>query len=362
MKKLTAVCKKITTQRENIRQLESSREAECDAVDRVKTHTGIVENLKANIRSVKAEALVVGKQADTTGLDQQLVNAEDQRVNAVAAAQTSIEATAVIDAGIELARAALTDLEEEAKQLVADAIMETHDDAQRRYLEIIDQMAECVQTMAGAHQAWILMLGNDPKWPFPGRGAQVREDVLTHGLRVPVEYSRLNDPTVAEEYTADYRDLWYPPAWADKPARSLGEATAEELVSAVRGAGFECVEFKLEPAPVPEKQVAVRVLRGTIPVTKHLKHPATGEIVSSTSKSYGPGSEIEIAESSARHLRSTGFVSIVGEDDEPGPSDSDPKQSDSARIPHLPEQFDLVQSRHDSYSGAFHALDTRAYE
>ncbi|MFM0160681.1 hypothetical protein [Paraburkholderia sediminicola] len=361
MKKVSHLSKAIAAQKATIDQLHANRNLEQKQVDALLQRTAVSDGLRAQIQRLKAQALADGKVIDTSATEAQLAKAEAQRSAAIEAARVSEEAIATIDEGLGLAQAALAELEAQARDAVTEELLVVHDSHQQRYLEAVEAMRSAVIGMTAAERAWRQALPNAAGAKFPGRGAQLLADLRDNGLRVPASASRLRDPAIAANYADGWQSSWFLPEWADPKTFGVGDQETAELVTAIQKTGFKCTAFAPAVPPVSEKMVMVRVVRGVIQ-RRSQKLTADGVAIVVPDKNYGPGADLEIEESSARHLRKTGHVVIHGEDELPTRREE----------PQQPERIDAIKTDHnvsfnregksgDRYHGNFHTLDLAAY-
>jgi hypothetical protein len=362
MKKVSQLSKAIAAQKATIEQLQANRDVEQKQVDALLQRTTVSDGLRTQIQRLKAQSLADGKTVDTSTLEAQLAKAAQQRNAAIEAVRVSEEAIATIDEGLGLAQAALTELEAQARNAVTEELLATHDAHQANYVAAVEALRTSVIGMAAAERAWHQALPDAAGAKFPGRGAQLLTDLRDNGLRVPASASRLRDPAISANYADGWQRGWFLPEWADPKTFGIGDQETGELVSAIQKTGFKCAAFAPAVAPTSEKMVMVRVVRGVIQ-RRSQKLTAEGVAIVAPDKNYGPGADLEIEESSARHLRKTGHVVIHGEDELPTRREE----------PRQPERIDAIKTDHnvsfnregrssDRYRGNFHALDLDAYE
>ncbi|MDS0802832.1 hypothetical protein [Burkholderia cenocepacia] len=315
MKDIKSLSTKIDKNRETITRLQGEREQAEATIAAASNHDERLAELQAERQRLQATALVMKRKPDTAKIEAEIDQIETLRATAIAAADVSRAALPVYDDAIRIAETELAEFEADRKTAVIEHIMETHDAAQKRYLDAVAAMESAVVEMVGAELAYrsLFNIRADAVNAFPGRGKQVLEDVRTTGVRVPWDHSRLKDPTVAQEYTEDYRSHWYLPAWAAREHKGFGDVCASQLVSDVKSAGYPCTTYVGHVEKV-EKKVTVRVARGTIHIHGgRLISAATGAVISSKSITYSVGDDVEIDEPHARQLAATGSVVIHGE-------------------------------------------------
>ncbi|WP_257811675.1 hypothetical protein [Burkholderia glumae] len=333
---------KIDKNAETITRLQAEREqAEATAASACNYDEAIAERY-AERQRVMATALVLKRKPDTAKIDAEIEQLEALRATAAAAANIARDALPIYDNAIEIAQSEIVTLQAERKQAVIDHIMETHDAAQKRYLDAVAAMESAVVEMVGAELAYraIFKIRPEAENAFPGRGQQILEDIRKAGVRVPWDHSRLKDPAIAEEYTGDYREHWYLPAWAAYEHKGIGDTCATQLVSDAIAGGFPCAPY-VGQASKPPKMVKVRIVSGTIPLIKRrLISAKTGAIISNESINYGPGDDIELEEPHARQMAADRRVVIHGEGVMP------PSRAELARGvdgPHSEEGHRLVE-------------------
>lgn len=336
MKDIKSLSTKIDKTRETISRLQAERDQAEATISAVGSHDESLTERKSERQRQLATALVLKKKPDTSKIDAEIEQLETLRTAAIAAADASRAALPIYDDAIRIAQTELTEFETDRRAAVTEHIMETHDAAQKRYLDAVAAMESAVVEMVGADLAYraIFNIRADAVNVFPGRGKQVLEDVRATGVRVPWDHSRLKDPEIAASYTDDYRDYWYPPAWAARELKGIGDACASRLVSDVVSGGYPCNAYVGHVEKV-ERKVKVRLVRGTVPVSVNVKlSPTSGAIFSSETHSYGPGDDIEIEEGFARRLAADRFAVIHGEGELP------PSRAELARGASIPRTDD----------------------
>ncbi|WP_186108146.1 hypothetical protein [Burkholderia gladioli] len=319
MKDIKSLSSKIDKNVETIARLQAEREQAEATIALAGSHDDALAERQAERQRLMATALVLKRKPDTVKVDAEIEQFEALRAKAMAAADVARASLPIYDNAIEIAQSELAALLAERKQVVVDHIMATHDAAQKRYLEAVAAMESAVVEMVGADLAYhsIFKIRPEAENAFPGRGKQVLEDVRKTGVRVPWDHSRLKDPAIAQEYTDDYRNYWYLPQWAAYEHKGIGDTCATQLVADAIAGGFPCAAY-VGQAPQPEKMVKVRIARGTIPITVNRKlSPASGAIISSETRTYGPGDDLEIEEVFARQLVANRMAAIHGEGDLP---------------------------------------------
>lgn len=336
MKDIKSLSTKIDKARETITRLQAEREQAEATIAAASNHDERLAELHAERQRLKATALVMKRKPDTARIDAEIDQLETLRATAIAAADVSRAALPVYDDAIRIAETELAEFEADRRTSVTEHIMETHDAAQKRYLDAVAAMESAVVEMVGADLAYraIFNIRADAVNAFPGRGKQVLEDVRTTGVRVPWDHSRLKDPTVAQEYTEDYRSHWYLPAWAAYEHKGFGDACASQLVSDIMSGGYPCSAYAGHVEKV-EKKVTVRVARGTISSPDgRLISAASGAVISTKSITYCVGDDVEIDETQARQWAAGGSVVIHGEGNLP------PSRAERARGAVIPRTED----------------------
>ncbi|WP_322008279.1 HlyD family secretion protein [Paraburkholderia tropica] len=355
MSNITKIKNKIADQHKAIERLTADRAAAQAAIDGADAHLETLEQLKAQRRTLRAEALIAKKTANTSAIDAQIANAEKQHEAAQTAAETSRDALDIYDEGLRIAEAELNSLSEQYRAAIAAEIMAQHDAGLAKYLAAVAAMEEGVAVMAGAEQAWRHARASLDHAAFPDRGSRVLEDLRSNGVRVPYTASRLADPKIAATYTPDYPDYWFHPAWADPLTEGLGVREAAALVDELRKLGVDCEE----PArPVPAvSRIKVRIRKGTINADPEVIRSAkTGEVVDRREVSFGPGEDVLIDEPTARYLRERNMVLIHGEDEMPELTADAVSPKVIAPVPEdAPRTVELFAPR--DYQGNFHRLD-----
>ncbi|WP_028226723.1 hypothetical protein [Paraburkholderia ferrariae] len=272
-------------------------------------HESKLADLLTERQTILVRALVAKKTADTAKIDSDIATAEAQ----LAAVSVARDALPIYEQAVQQAREDVAAIELQRREAVEAHIVARHDAAQERYLQAIASMESAVEEMVGAHAAWELMCRNGNASEFPCRGRKVLEDLRSEGLRVPWNLSRLKDPAVAAQYTDNFRNFWYVPAWADSKSIGFGDSTAAKLVNDARDAGHDCREYVGAKAPVPDPMVMVRVNRGTISTSEIRLDPLTHGVAQRRSLQHGPYSDVELPEKFARQLAASGVVVIHGE-------------------------------------------------
>ncbi|MEB2544349.1 hypothetical protein [Burkholderia cenocepacia] len=319
MKDIKSLSTKIDKTRETISRLQAERDQAEVTISAVDSHDESLTERKSERQRQLATALVLKKKPDTSKIDAEIEQIEALRTAAIAAADASRAALPIYDDAIRIAQTELAEFETDRRAAVTEHIIETHDAAQKRYLDAVAAMESAVVEMVGADLAYraIFNIRADAEIGFPGRGKQVLEDVRATGVRVPWEHSRLKDPAIAANYTDDYRDYWYPPAWAARELKGIGDDCASRLVSDIVSGGYPCNAYVGHVEKI-EKTVKVRIVRGTFPTTVSRKlSPVSGAIISSEKHTYMPGDDIELEETHARQLVEARMVVIHGEGELP---------------------------------------------
>ncbi|NHV27682.1 hypothetical protein [Burkholderia sp. D-99] len=315
MKDIKSLSTKINKNRETISRLQTEREQAEATIAAATNHDEPLAERRAARQHLEATALVMKRKPETAKIDAEIEQLEALRTVATTAADVSRAALPVYDDAIQIAQAELAEFETERRAAVTEHIMETHDAAQKRYLDAVAAMESAVVEMVGAELAYraIFNIRADAENVFPGRGKQVLEDVRATGVRVPWDHSRLKDPAVSREYTDNYRSYWYLPAWAAYEQKGFGDTCASKLVSDVMSGGYPCGAYVGHVEKV-EQKVTVRVARGTISVHGgRLISAATGAVISNKSITYVVGDDVELDETQARRWAAAGSVVIHGE-------------------------------------------------
>lgn len=282
-------------------------------------HDEVLTQLRVQRTEALGRALVLKRKADTTKIDADIQSLEQQRAVAIEAANVARAALPIYEAGIRIAQAEVSNLLAERRAAIEAHIMASHDAAQARYLQAVADMESAVAEMVGAEAAWHTAFGSEQPEAFPARGKQILDDIRTAGVKVPWDHSRMKDSSVRAEYTDDYRDHWYIPAWAAPENQGFGDACAARLVEDIRSAGVDCSGYVGYQKPAAAKTLRVRIIRGTISGPQSvMRSAATGAIISRKSVSYIAGDEAEIEESLARKLAAAGQVVICGEESNEG--------------------------------------------
>ncbi|WP_175887514.1 hypothetical protein [Burkholderia contaminans] len=366
MKAIQKIKDKIATQHKAIERVTADRNAAQASIDGANAHLAALDELKSQRRRVLAEAMVAKKTANTAAIDAQIANAEQQHATALAAADAARDALEIYDEGLRIAEAELASLEEQLRDAIGAEILTYHDAGLEKYLAAVAAMEEGVAAMVAAGRAWKHAGAALHHQPFPARGERVLADIRESGVRVPHTASRLADPKVAAEYTPDYPDHWFLPAWADPLAQGFAEQRTADLVDSLIEAGINCtVPKRREPE---EKQVKVRIIKGTIQAEpKIVRSAKTGNVISSEDVIFSEGDDVWIGESLARSLNAKRMVLIHGESDIAPPR---PKSAATAPVTvdgSLPDESrrnptDIGFRERVEYSGTFHKLDLSSYE
>lgn len=361
MKAIQKLFGQIDSQRKSIDRLQSDRSAAQAAIEGAGDHVVALSELRRQRRRVLAEAMIAKKPANTTAIDAQISNAEQLDAAARAAAATAHDALDIIEEGIRIAEAELDNLHDQLRAAVGGEILASHDAALERYVAAVAALEDCVAGMVGAERAWG-RVAHVCQGPFPGRGAKVLQDLRETGLRVPYTASRLADPKVAAEYTGDYPNHWYLPAWADPRTTGFADDRCAQLIDNLIAAGIECEP--LRKAQPPEPQIMVRIIRGEVHGAPNVQRsPATGEVISQTPVIFRVGDDVALDESVARRMKASRLVLIHGEDEMPEskPQTSGPVVID-ASAPKEPHARQRNISMVADYRGTFHSLDMSGYE
>ncbi|MFM0243293.1 hypothetical protein [Paraburkholderia phytofirmans] len=364
MKAIQKLLDRIEVQRKSIERLESDRAAAEAAIAGASEHIAPVNELKAQRRRLLAEAMIAKKIANTTAIDAQIANAEQLHTAAQTAATTARDALDILDEGVRIAEAGLVDLQGELRTTIGDEILAVHDAALEKYLSAVAMLKEGVTGMVAADRAWKHVARALDHRKFPGRGEKVLMDIRETGLRVPHTASRLADPKVAAEYTPDYPDYWFLPAWADPLTADFANEQTADLVDALAKAGIDC--GPLPRPPQPENMVTIRVKKGRIFGSPRITRSAeTGEIISQEEVMFGPYEDVLIDEPTARKLRASDMVRIHGEEELPvRPAEIDPNAPvviDVSPPKDRPSRQQNISVTGD-YRGTFHSLDMSGYE
>ncbi|MFL9893740.1 hypothetical protein [Paraburkholderia sp. RL17-381-BIF-C] len=361
MKAIQKLLDRIEVQRKSIDRLQSDRSAAQVAIDGAGDHVAAVTELKGQRRRLLAEAMIAKKPPNTTAIDAQISNAEQLDSAARAAAATAHDALDIIEEGIRIAEAELDNLRDQLRAAVGGEILASHDAALEKYVAAVAALEDCVAGMVAAERAWE-RVAHVRHGQFPGRGAKVLEDLRETGLRVPYTASRLADPKVAAEYTDDYPNHWYLPAWADPRTTGFADDRCAQLIDNLIAAGVDCEPLR-KPQP-PEPQIMVRIIRGEIHGAPSVQRsPATGEVISQTPVVFRVGDDVALDESVARRMKASRLVLIHGEDEMPDPKapTTGPVVID-ASVPKEPEARQRNVSMVGDYRGTFHSLDMTGYE
>jgi hypothetical protein len=352
----------IDAQKKSIDRLEADRSAARAAIEGASDHVASLSNLRGQRRRLLAEAMIAKKVANTTAVDAQILNAEQLHGAAQTAAATAHDALDIIEEGIRIAETELGELQGQLRDAIGAEIIAQHDAALEKYVAAVAMLEDGVVGMVAAERAWKNARGALDYRPFPRHGEKVLGEIRETGLRVPYTASRLADPKVAAEYTPDYLDYWFLPAWADPLTADFADQRTTEIIDALAKAGVDCGALKR--APVPEKTVKVRIKKGRIVAApKITRSAATGEVVSEEKVEFGPDEDVWIEESIARRMKASRLVLIHGEDEIPtaqaettGPMviDASPPKESQDRI--------LNMQARSEYRGTFHSLDMSGYE
>ena len=360
MKAIQKIKDKIAAQHKAIERVSADRNAAQASIDGANAHLAALDELKAQRRRTLAEAMVAKKTANTAAIDAQIANAEQQHTTALAAADAACDAIEIYDEGLRIAEAELVTLEEQLRDAIGAEILAYHDAGLEKYLTAIAAMEEGVAAMTAAGRAWKHAGEALDHQPFPARGERVLTDIRECGVRVPHTASRLADPKVAAEYTPDYPDHWFHPAWADPLTQGFAEQRTADLVDSLIEAGVDCTAPK-RPEP-EEKQVKVRIIKGTIQAEpKVVRSAKTGEVTIQQPVTFTEGDDVWIGESLARSLKANRMVAIHGEDSlpSPKPQSAGPQLVDAS----LPDERPAWRPDQPSeYAGHFHRLDMSSYE
>ncbi|WP_175656494.1 hypothetical protein [Burkholderia ambifaria] len=360
MKAIQKIKDKIAAQHKAIERVTADRNAAQASIDGANAHLAALDDLKAQRRRALAEAMVAKKTANTTAIDAQIANAEQQHATALAAADAARDSLEIYDEGLRLAEAELTCLEEQLGDAIGAEILAYHDAGLEKYLAAVAAMEEGVAAMVAAGRAWKHAGAALDHRPFPARGERVLTDLREVGVRVPHTASRLADPKIASEYTPDYPHHWFLPAWADPLTPRFAEQRTADLVESLIDAGVHCTA-PARPEP-EEKQVKVRIVKGSIQAEpKIVRSAATGKVISSEPVAFGEGDDVWIGESLARSLKANRMVAIHGEDSLPSakPQSVGPQIVDASVPDERPAWRPVKRSE---YAGNFHQLDMSSYE
>ncbi|AOJ87471.1 hypothetical protein WS87_12690 [Burkholderia sp. MSMB0856] len=364
MKAIQKIQDKIAAQHKAIERVTSDRNAAQASIDGANAHLVTLDELKSQRRRVLAEAMVAKKTANTAAIDAQIANAEQQHATALAAAGAARDALEIYDEGLRIAEAELASLEEQRREAIRVEILAYHDAGLEKYLAAVAAMEEGVAAMVAAGRAWKHAGAALDHQPFPARGERVLTDIRESGVRVPHTASRLADPKVAAEYTSDYPEHWYLPAWADPLTRGFAEQHIANLVDSLVDAGVDCTA-PARPEP-EEKQVKVRIIKGSIQAEPRIvRSAATGKVISSEPVTFSEGDDVWIGESLARSLKVNRMVAIHGEDSLPSsnPQSAGPEVVDASPPDDRPAwRPTWRQDQPSEYAGNFHRLDMSSYE
>ncbi|KVG31990.1 hypothetical protein [Burkholderia diffusa] len=360
MKAIQKIQDKIAAQHKAIERVTSDRNAAQASIDGANAHLVTLDELKSQRRRVLAEAMVAKKTANTAAIDAQIENAEQQHATALAAADAARDALEIYDEGLRIAEEDLASLEEQLRDTIGAEILAYHDAGLEKYLAAVAAMEEGVAAMVAAGRAWKHAGVALDHQPFPARGERVLTDIRESGVRVPHTASRLADPKVAAEYTSDYPDHWFHPAWADPLTHGFAEQRTADLVDSLVDVGVECTA-PARPGP-EEKQVKVRIIKGSIQAEpKIVRSAVTGEVIRMEPVTFSDGDDVWIGESLARSLKANRMVVIHGEDvlPIPKPQSTGPQVVDAS----LPDERPAWRPDQPSkYAGNFHRLDMSSYE
>jgi hypothetical protein len=363
VKEIQKVISKIEAQQKTIERVQTDRDGALATIEGASAHVATLDELKAQRRRQFAEAMVAKKTPNTTAIDAQVENAEQQHKAAQAAAATARDALGIYDEGLRMAEGELDSLREQLRTAIGAEILARHDAGVERYTAAVASMEEAVAEIVAANRAWTQAAAALDGQPFPAHGERLLTEIREVGLRVPYTASRLADPRVAEEYTEDYQGFWHPPTWADPLTQDFALERTADLVDALIKAGVACSPIK-RPEP-PERQVKVRITKGTIhTAAKVMRSAETHQIISSESVYFEEGDDVWLAESDARRLKALRRVAIHGEDEMPPPK---AKQDPSApRVvdmsPPSDNHANVLRPGNAEYAGHFHKMDLSAYE
>jgi hypothetical protein len=357
LKSIQKLLSQIEAQKKSIDRLHADHTAAQSTIENAGAHAATIADLKRERRRIMAEAMIAKKTANTASVDVEIANAEALHSAAHAAANTARDAIDIIAEGERIAQAGMDGLQEQLREAIAVEIVSHHDIAQQKYLAAVAALEEGVSGMVAAQRAWQYARTSLGNVPFPGHGEMVLDEIRTKGLRVPHTASRLADPIIASQYTPDYPNYWYLPAWADPLTQGFADDETRSIVASLRAAGIDCDLPRT--APPPEKQVKVRILRGTVQASdKVIRSAASGEIIKATSVSFGPGEDVLLDESMARKMRANRLVAIHGEDEMPSDDAGGPIRIDAS-----PPKESLNGRGNEDLTGSYrYPLDLSAYE
>ena len=330
-----------------------------------------LEEARAERRQILARAMVSKKTADTKSLDAKIQNLEAQHQAAQAVADTAKDALAIIASGIAIAENDIEESTQQVKQTVSTALISEYESGLDDLVGAFNGPAKAaVERIVSAQRAWDHAARTLGLGKFPGRAQEIIDGIRA-GVKVPWQGSRLADPAIAAEYTADYKDYLYAPGWADELSPGFADEQVAKLVGDLRSSGIECAEFRPYQPDTPEKMLKVRIKRGSIQSNPKVKRsPATHSIVDRTPVTYSMGEDMMLDEATARRLRWDGSpgkmgcsVLIYGEDamDEPVPDEETPRRIEMVK-PDQPRVTAIdPQGRGDGYRGFSHNLDLSSY-
>jgi hypothetical protein len=330
-------------------------------------HDAQLEALHAELRDVKARAYVANKTADTKSLDAKITSVEEQAKAAKELALAARDANAIIERGISLEEAELESLSEQLKVAIRGEIIARHDEAAEKYAAAITDLGVLVAQMTAAERAWKhvtfnIMNPDGSGCDFPRRGLKLLEDIRATGVRVPVSASRLADPKVAAEYLPGFERFWYLPKWAHPTMLGFGDKQAAEIVDGLRKAGVETEPFNEYVAPIPERQLKVRIRRGEIHgEPKVERDPETDKVISTEVVSWKQFDDLLLDESQARMLQKAGQVAIHGEDPLPTPRPAGVQGTVDAALPEREKRHEWKPQQPSEYKGNHFPLNLSAY-
>ncbi len=365
MKAISKLLGQIEAQRVSIDRLRSDYDAAEKARDSGTAHVAELEALKAQRRTLLAEALVAKKAANTATIDAKIANTEQQHTAAQLAAANAGDQLEIVREGIEIAETELSAMTEKLAETVASEMMSRYEQALEKYRETVDALGVNVAELVAINNAWNHVDRSIGLRDFPGYSQTILEGIRSTGVRVPYTGSRLADPAVAAGYTMDYKDFLYVPSWADAKTFGFADDQTSKLIDELKDAGVPCAEHIIKTPSRPARQLKVRVIRGSISVPGGVvRRPNTEEVVSCPLHNYVAGDDATLDETDARNLRSSGVVLIHGEDKMPEPA---PPTSAPRRVEAFVDQGDVyldsteVGSRGDTYVGFRSALDLGGY-
>ncbi|WP_374625064.1 hypothetical protein [Pandoraea sp.] len=363
MKTIKKLQDQIEAQGKSVQRLAQDYETTQQVIDNANAHAAAVEELKKQRRRALAEALISKKTANTSTIDARISNEEALHESAQKSAATARDTLEVIAEGQRIAEVELEDLKTRLRDTICDEIVAQHDAARDRYVAAVVALEEAVAGMVAAERAWHCARPAIGAVDFPARGIQVLSDIREKGLRVPHTASRLADPKVASEYTPDYPNYWYLPTWADPKTEGFSDQQTCDFVKMLRTAGVECTDPLL--ARVAERQLKVRILRGTVSTgIKVLRDARTDTVISSKlAETFGPDEDIYLDESTARNLQAKRVVAVHGEDEmpEPKPGITSARVIDASAPPEDKRAGYRVGPVTREYAGNFFSLDMSSY-